>query len=52
LGLPVHREHHGLKDALTIARVFIAVATHLEEFFTETVESLSHARERARMFMT
>ncbi len=30
LGLPVHREHHALGDALTTAQVFLALATHLE----------------------
>jgi len=30
LGLPVHREHHALGDALTTAQVFLALASHLE----------------------
>lgn len=30
LGLPVHRPHHALGDALTTAQVFLALATHLE----------------------
>lgn len=29
LGLPVHRQHHALGDALTTAQVFLALATHL-----------------------
>jgi len=30
LGLPEHRRHHALGDALTTAQVFLALATHLE----------------------
>ncbi len=30
LGLPVHRPHHALGDALTTAQVFLALATHLQ----------------------
>lgn len=30
LGLPEHRPHHALGDALTTAQVFLALATHLE----------------------
>jgi DNA polymerase-3 subunit epsilon len=30
LGLPTHRPHHALGDALTTAQVFLALATHLE----------------------
>ena len=30
LGLPAHRPHHALGDALTTAQVFLALATHLE----------------------
>jgi DNA polymerase-3 subunit epsilon len=50
LGLPVHRPHNALGDALTTAQVFIALATHLEEFVPETVRSLARARERARTY--
>ena len=32
LGLPVHRQHHALGDALTTAQVFLALATHLEPY--------------------
>jgi DNA polymerase-3 subunit epsilon len=48
LGLPVHRPHHALGDALTTAQVFLALATHLEEFAPETLESLARAKERVR----
>jgi len=47
LGLPVHRPHHALGDALTTAQVFIALATHLESYAPQTVRSLAHAN-RAR----
>jgi DNA polymerase-3 subunit epsilon len=48
--LPVHRAHHALGDALTTAQVFLALASHLEEFGPETVRSLSRARERVRTY--
>ncbi len=47
LRLPVHRQHHALGDALTTAQVFIALATHLDEFTPETVQSLARAKQRA-----
>jgi DNA polymerase-3 subunit epsilon len=50
LGLPVHRQHHALSDALTTAQVFLALATHLESFTPETVDSLSRAKERSRLY--
>jgi len=50
LGLPVHRPHHALGDALSTAQVFIALATHLDEFAPQTVRSLADARERTRTF--
>jgi DNA polymerase-3 subunit epsilon len=50
LTLPVHRQHHALGDALTTAQVFIALATHLDEFTPETVRSLAHAKQRATSF--
>jgi len=40
LGLPAHRPHHADGDALTTAQVFLALATHLEEFRPVTVGSL------------
>ena len=48
LRLPVHRPHHALGDALTTAQVFIALATHLDEFAPQTVRSLSLAKKRAQ----
>ena len=48
LGLPVHRPHHALGDALTTAQAFIALATHLERYAPQTVHSLSSAKRRAR----
>jgi DNA polymerase-3 subunit epsilon len=48
LGLPVHRPHHALGDALTTAQVFIALATLLEEYAPQTVRTLALARKRAR----
>jgi DNA polymerase III subunit epsilon len=53
LGLPVHRPHHADGDALTTAQVFLALATHLEEFGEVTVGSLeglsAPRRERASL---
>jgi len=46
LGLPSHRPHHALGDALTTAQAFIAVATHLETFGPVTVRSLARAPTR------
>jgi DNA polymerase III subunit epsilon len=40
LGLPVHRPHTADGDALTTAQVFLALATHLDEFTPQTVGSL------------
>ena len=48
LGLPVHRPHHALGDALTTAQAFIALATHLEKYSPQTVHSLTTAKRRAR----
>lgn len=50
LGLPIHRPHTALGDALTTAQVFIALATHLEKFAPETVRSLALAKGRARLY--
>ncbi|MGA7834480.1 MAG: 3'-5' exonuclease [Acidimicrobiales bacterium] len=49
LGLPIYRRHHALGDALTTAQVFLALATHLDEFTPETVRSLDHVRDRVRL---
>ena len=49
LGLPVYHRHHALGDALTTAQVFLALATHLDEFTPESVRSLDHARDRVRL---
>jgi DNA polymerase-3 subunit epsilon len=48
LGLPVHRPHHALGDALTTAQVFIALATHLDVYAAQTVRSLGQAKRRAQ----
>jgi len=40
LNLPVHRPHHADGDALTTAQAFIALATHLDSFQPQTVETL------------
>ena len=47
-GLPVHRPHHADGDALTTAQAFIALATHLEAFETQTVGSLERISGRER----
>lgn len=49
LALPVHRPHHALGDALTTAQVFLALATHLDDMSSETVQSLARASLRSRM---
>ncbi len=46
LGLPVHRPHHALSDALTTAQVFLAVVSHLQQRRSETVGSLARAAAR------
>jgi DNA polymerase III subunit epsilon len=43
LGLPVHRRHTADGDALTTAQAFIAMATHLDSFEPQTVDSLVRA---------
>ena len=48
LGLPVHRPHHALGDALTTAQVFIALATLLDGYGPQTVRTLSLAGKRAQ----
>ncbi len=46
LGLPVHRPHEALGDALTTAQVFLALATHLDAERPQTVSSLARAERR------
>jgi DNA polymerase-3 subunit epsilon len=46
LGLPVHRPHNALGDALTTAQAFLATATHLDSVRPETVRSLTRAGDR------
>jgi DNA polymerase-3 subunit epsilon len=43
LGLPIHRRHTADGDALTTAQAFIALATHLDSFEPQTVNSLVRA---------
>jgi DNA polymerase-3 subunit epsilon len=43
LGLPVHRPHHAQGDALTTAQSFVALATHLERFGSQTLGALKRA---------
>ena len=43
LGLPSHRPHEALGDALTTAQVFLALATHLDAVRPQTVSSLVKA---------
>lgn len=45
LGLPVHRPHHALGDALTTAQAFLALATHLERVGRDTVRKLRSAEK-------
>jgi DNA polymerase-3 subunit epsilon len=40
LGLPAEPPHHALGDALTTAKAFIALATHLDQSKPQTVGSL------------
>jgi DNA polymerase III subunit epsilon len=46
LGLPSHRPHDALGDALTTAQVFVAIAMHLDARRAETVRSLTSASRR------
>jgi DNA polymerase-3 subunit epsilon len=46
LGLPVHRPHHALGDALTTAQVFLAIAGRLEARGPVTARSLTRASRR------
>lgn len=43
LGLPAHRRHQALGDALTTAQAFLALAAHLDAREPQTVGSLAHA---------
>jgi DNA polymerase III subunit epsilon len=43
LGLPSHRPHDALGDALTTAQVFVAIAMHLDARRAQTVRSLTSA---------
>jgi DNA polymerase III subunit epsilon len=52
LGLPVHRPHHAEGDALTTAQVFIALATHLDGFSTQTLQSLERISQPPRQKTT
>ena len=47
LGLPAHRPHDALGDALTTAQLLLALATRLDAHAPETVGSLDAARRRA-----
>ena len=47
-GLPVHRPHHALGDALTTAQAFLALASHLEVRGSGSVRSLASATDRLR----
>jgi DNA polymerase-3 subunit epsilon len=46
LGLPAHRPHNALGDALTTAQAFLSAATHLDALRPETVRSLARAGDR------
>lgn len=48
LGLPAHREHHALGDALTTAQVFLALASHLEHRGRLTVRDLTTLQRHQR----
>jgi DNA polymerase III subunit epsilon len=50
LGLPSHRPHQALGDALTTAQVFLALATQLERRGHGSLGSLVHADRRVAAF--
>ena len=50
LGLPSHRPHQALGDALTTAQVFLALATQLERRGYGSLGSLVHANRRVGAF--
>jgi DNA polymerase III subunit epsilon len=52
LGLPAHRPHDALGDALTTAQIFIVLATHLDAIRSETVRSLVTAERRLQAIRT
>lgn len=47
LGLPAHRPHHALGDALTTAQVFLALATHLEHRGRLSVKTIGSLQKGA-----
>lgn len=51
LGLPSHRPHHALGDALTTAQIFLALATHLDAAHPETIRSLARADNRVQNWL-
>jgi DNA polymerase III subunit epsilon len=48
LGIPGETPHHALGDALTTAKAFIALATHLDALAPQTVGSLRGAADQLR----
>jgi DNA polymerase-3 subunit epsilon len=48
LGQPAEDPHHALGDALTTAKAFIALASHLDQLSPQTVGSLQQAEQRLR----
>jgi DNA polymerase-3 subunit epsilon len=48
LGQPAETPHHALGDALTTAKAFIALASHLDVLEPQTVGSLQRAEQRLR----
>lgn len=46
LGLPAHRPHHALGDALTTAQAFLALASRLDADRPQTIASLADAGRR------
>ena len=51
LGLPAHRPHDAIGDALTTAQVFLALATHLDAARAQTVRSLTSAERRLQALL-
>jgi len=49
LGLPSHRPHDAVGDALTTAQAFVALATHLDALGGESVRSLASAARRLEL---
>jgi DNA polymerase III subunit epsilon len=50
LGLPSHKPHQALGDALTTAQVFLALATQLERHGHGSLSALVHADRRVAAF--